>query len=65
MIAWPAVRADLHRSFDRGDWILIPSTDVLTRIEQRLQLLLEKRKGGTEESSNMYNEVTQLLFLGL
>ena len=54
---WPAVRSDLHRSFDRGDWILIPSTDLLTRIEQRVQSFVQARDGGADKLSDMYDEV--------
>jgi hypothetical protein len=54
---WPTVRADLHRSFDRSDWILIPSTDVLARIEQRVRLFVQTREGDAEALSDMYDEV--------
>jgi hypothetical protein len=54
---WPTVRADLHRSFNRNAWILIPSTDVLARIEERIQSFVQKRDGGAETSSGIYDEV--------
>ena len=54
---WPAVRSDLHRSFDRSDWALIPSTDLLTRIEQRVQSFVQARDGGAVTLSDMYDEV--------
>ena len=41
MIIMPAVRADLRKSFDRGDWLLIPSTDVLVSIEERVRSLAQ------------------------
>ena len=54
---WPAVRSDLHRSFDRSDWVLIPSTDLLTRIEQRVQSFVQARDGGAVTLSDIYDEV--------
>ena len=62
MSQWPTVRADLHKSFDRNDWILIPSTDVLSRIEQQIQSFVQERDGGAETSSDIYDEVDSITY---